>query len=281
MATERARAAAEATIQEMSPWLERAVRAGHAAHGIIYVVMGVLAVRAANGLTRPPTGPRGALGTLLDQPLGAVALGVLVVGVMYYALWELFRACCDPERVARRGGARFKRVGWLVSGLLHMSLAAALARTWVNGRRVQSDDAVARDSVTMILTAWPFGQGVLAAVGIGVVVTGVVFIVRAWRFSYDQHIDMSGFGPAARTWVSALCRVGSAARGVVLCLAGVFLVSAAIDADPREAISLGGALSVIGSQPYGLWLMGAVGAGLLSHGLYRLVTAWRGVFRLA
>jgi hypothetical protein len=52
---------------------------------------------------------------------------------------------------------------------------------------------------------------------------------------------------------------------------GVFLISAAVHTDAREARGLGGALFTLEQQPYGDWLLAAVASGFLAYALYLLM----------
>jgi hypothetical protein len=62
--------------------------------------------------------------------------------------------------------------------------------------------------------------------------------------------------------------VGHLARGVVFGLIGVFLVRAAWQYDPEEAIGLDGALAKVLRADYGDTLLGLVAAGLAAYGVY-------------
>src|SRR4051794_41516223 len=55
-------------------------RAGYVAKGVVYVLVGGLAVRAAAGWGGRATGSRGALRSLLDQPYGLAILAGVSVG---------------------------------------------------------------------------------------------------------------------------------------------------------------------------------------------------------
>ena len=55
---------------------------------------------------------------------------------------------------------------------------------------------------------------------------------------------------------------------VVFGLVGLFLIKAAIDYQPRKAVSLDGALAKLAHQPYGYALLGVVAAGLIAFALY-------------
>ena len=64
-----------------------------------------------------------------------------------------------------------------------------------------------------------------------------------------------------------------AGRGVVIGIAGGFLVVAALQSDPEEATGLGGALQALLREPFGPWLLGAAALGLVAYGLLMLAVA--------
>jgi choline-glycine betaine transporter len=68
-------------------------------------------------------------------------------------------------------------------------------------------------------------------------------------------------------------RFGLAARGVVIGVAGGFVIVAALRFDPSEATGLGGALQTLLQSPFGSWILGAVALGLVAYGLLMLAVA--------
>ena len=60
---------------------------------------------------------------------------------------------------------------------------------------------------------------------------------------------------------------------VVFGLVGIFLVKAAIDYNPNNAVGIDGALAKLASNSYGPFLLGIVAAGLIAFGVYSLSDA--------
>ena len=60
-------------------------------------------------------------------------------------------------------------------------------------------------------------------------------------------------------------------RMAVFGLIGWFLIKAALDFDPDEAVALDGALAKVAHAPYGPLLLGIVAAGLIGFGAFSLV----------
>jgi Domain of Unknown Function (DUF1206) len=66
----------ERAANKASPWIERLARVGYVAYGVVYVLVGVLALQAAFGGGGAATGQEGALRSILLAPLGKVLLGL-------------------------------------------------------------------------------------------------------------------------------------------------------------------------------------------------------------
>jgi hypothetical protein len=67
--------------------------------------------------------------------------------------------------------------------------------------------------------------------------------------------------------------VGLLARAIVFCLIGAFVIKAAVDYNPRNAIGLDGALQKLANESYGSWLLGLTAAGLVAYAVFCLVEA--------
>ena len=103
-------------------WL---VRLGYAARGVVYVVIGVLAVKLALGDGGKTTDQQGALGTIAQQPFGKVLLTLVAVGLLGYAAWRLLRAALGGTQ----GHDDLKdRVDGAVSGISYAILFLAATR---------------------------------------------------------------------------------------------------------------------------------------------------------
>ena len=66
---------------------------------------------------------------------------------------------------------------------------------------------------------------------------------------------------------------GHLARMVIFGLMGYFLIKAALDYNPDEAVGLDGALAKLANSAGGPIVLGAVAVGLLGFGLYSFMDA--------
>jgi len=84
-------------------------RAGFLARGIMYIVIGWIALQIAFGHSRQQADRTGALHELSSTPFGEVALWVLVVGFFGMAVWRLSEAVW-PAGEERKATARALRM---------------------------------------------------------------------------------------------------------------------------------------------------------------------------
>jgi hypothetical protein len=258
-----------------SHWVQRLARAGYAAKGVLYLLIGVLAVQVAAGVGGRTTGTSGALLVLLRQPFGRVLLALIAVGLTGYALWRLYCAAFDPKHPGRRDWRRAAvRIGYLMSATVHGGLAWQAARLAL-GHGGGGGDGQA-DQRTAELMAVPFGQWLVGIVAIGVAGYGVAQIVKVAR---GRGVEaMHGYDPNVRRTVERAARIGLVARGVVFGIMGLFLARAALQRDPSEAGGVADALRELAHQPYAPILLGGVALGLAAYGAYQLaLSRWAAV----
>ena len=260
----------EGAVEKASPWIERLARVGYAAHGTVYALVGVLALQAAFGAGKTAN-QEGALRWVLLAPLGKLLLGVIVLGLLAYALWRLFQGLLDPEKEGTDAKGIAKRLDHGLNGLFHASLAfsAGLLALGASG----GGGGGSPDDWTARLMAQPFGRWLTVIVGLTIVGIGLFQFYKAYKADFRDELKLGAMSAGAKAWTTRSGRLGYAARGVVFGVIGVFLVQAALQTDPDEARGLGGALETLARQPFGPYLLGAVALGLVAYGVFMFVVA--------
>jgi hypothetical protein len=249
-------------------WL---ARLGYVARGAVYLLVGWFSLAAAWSGARP-TDAEDALLRILDQPFGEILLGIIAVGLVFYALWRFVQGTfdLDDHGVSAKGLAI--RGALLVSAVLHIALAL-FALSIATGRPASGEEGEASRDWTAWLLAQPLGRWLVAAIGLAVIAAGFAHFAKAWREGYRRHLQAD-----ARTMriVTVVARIGLAARGVVFCFIGAFFVLAAWHSDASQSGGLGKALLTLQAQPYGPWLLALIAAGLFAFGTYSVV---QGIYR--
>ena len=265
---------AHAAARESRGWLVPLGRAGFAANGFVYLLVGVLSAQAALGVGGETTDPEGALVHIIQAPFGQVALGIVAIGLAGYAIWRLLQALLDSEQKGTDPGGLAARIGFGVSGVIYLGMAGTAVGLLLGTASSDSanGDQAAQDKTALLLNE-PFGRWLLAIVGVILIGTGVAQIVNAWRARFRDELNEGEIDQSQRDWITWAGRLGYAARGVVLWLVGLFVIVAAVQGQPEQARGLGGVLATLASQPFGPWLLGVVAVGLAAYGVFLLVEA--------
>ena len=260
-----------ASLQEERPWVARLARAGMLAPGVLYVVVGVLAIQVALGRGGANPSRQGALHAIAGGTWGTIALVLLAVGFGGYALWRFAAAALGEKVESREDVEGWKRL-WYVGRGVGYSVACFTTVKVLTGGGGSSDTQSQRRHTAEVLD-WPGGRWLVAAVGIGVIGYGAGSAYRGIARTFADDLDLHELGARSRRWVCRAGVFGWVARGVVLALIGVFLVKAAVEFDPRESKGLDAALATLAGQPFGPLLLGVVAAGLIAFGLFYGVRA--------
>jgi hypothetical protein len=259
---------------------EGAARAGLTARGVIYLLVGALALQIAFGEGGQQADRQGALEEISEKPLGSVLLWALGIGVVGMALWRLSEALFgaagpDGRKWTKRlaSAARFVFYTFVAYSVLTFAAGSGGGSGGGGG----SSDEQSKD-VTARALELPAGQWLVGAAGIGVIVAGVWIAVRALMRSYHKHLRLGEMSRRTRRAVDVTGVGGGLARGLVFAAAGVFAVRAAIEYEPDKAKGLDDTLRSFADTPAGPVLLACVAAGLVLFGLFSFAMArWRRV----
>jgi hypothetical protein len=257
---EAVREGGETVVQSTGfEWLSRA---GFVARGLIYGIIGVLALRLAVGQGGRTTNQQGALHTVANQPLGKALLTLLAIGLGGYALWRFARAAIGhgPEGT----DSKFDRVTALASGIVYAGFFIVAVRILTGSKGSSSTPKTASRDVF----GWPAGTWIVGAAGLIVIGVGLYQGYRGITRDFLKDSKTEQMSPRTKRWISRLGLIGHLSRMVVFTLVGVFLVKAAVDYNPRAAIGLDGALAKLQHNSLGPLLLGVVALGLIAFALY-------------
>lgn len=257
----------EGKNNRMRAWVGPLARFGYAAKGVVYLLVGVLAARAAFEAGRAP-GKKGALQMLLNVPFGQVLFGLVALGLIAYVLWRFTQAGLDTEGEGTSAEGIVKRLGFTASGFVYLALAVfTTARLFgAPGSSNGEGQGGAQEAAQGLMTQ-PYGQVLVGAGGLVIIGVGIYQFYRAYKAAF--HVNLKG----EHAWLVGLGRLGFAARGVVYLLIGSFFALAALNHNAARAGGLGQALRTLEKQPFGPWLLGTVALGLATYGLYAIFLA--------
>lgn len=258
-----------------SPVLAALARAGLAARGVMYIIIGIIAIEIAFGSSGQQADRTGAVRLVAATPFGAVLLWLLAIGFAGMVLWQLCNVIWGSP--GRDGRTLAKRLGALIKAAFYAVVAGSIFKYALGLGAPPSSDQQSQDLTARLMHA-PGGQALVTVAGLAVTVTGLCLGYAAWKKRFMRNLRMGQAGRRTRTLVERLGQLGGAARGAVAVSAGVFLIVAAVDASPQQAKGVDSALRALARTPLGPWLLVAVAAGLTVFGLYSFCEArWRDV----
>jgi uncharacterized membrane protein YidH (DUF202 family) len=251
------------------PWVEGLARLGFVAKGIVYVVIGFLALQAALTAGGQTTDSQGALFQIAQQPFGRILLVIMGLGLIGYALWRFVQAAVDPENNGLDAKGIVKRIGYAGIGLIHCGLAFTAFRIVLGSAGAGSSE----QTWTAKLLSQPLGQWLVIILGLMVISAGLYSCYQAYSTKFRERLKTDEMSHTEDTWVTRAGRLGLGARGLVLGIIGGFFIRAARQTDAGQSGGLEQVLDMLADQLYGRWLLGGMAVGLIAYGLYSLAEA--------
>jgi uncharacterized membrane protein len=264
--TRRARRASD------SPAAHILARAGLTARGVIYLLIGWVAVLVALGHSSREADQQGALQLLAGKPYGLVSLWLLGIGFAAYALWRLgeaaFGVTGEPPGVGPRLISLARAV--IYAGFAYLTF------TVISGS--QHSQTRQQQDITATVMRHTEGRWLVGLVGLVVVVIGLVLVSQGARRKFMKYLRTAQMSHRTRRVVELLGATGTIARGLVFALAGALVIDAAITHKASESGGIDKALLTLRDQPFGEYLMLLAALGLAAFGVYGLCEArWRKV----
>ena len=250
--------------------VERLARVGFLVKGLLYMVIGTLALQVAARAGGRVTGTRGALTTVLGQPFGHTLLLLATIGLFGYATWRILQGLFDTDGWGRDWRGLAMRASFVVRGLIHGALGLQAFRLYRGLSTFSSERKVASEALQ-----WPFGDWLVVLAGLGLIGFAVQQVYAAITCRLERNLNIEAMRREAGDWAVALSRFGVAARAVVFALLGWTIAVAGWSGDPSEVGTTESSLRTLGRQPgdLGTWLLGVTAAGLVAYGFYEIIHA--------
>ena len=255
-----------------STWLERLARGGLVARGLLYVVVAVLASQVAAGHYEARPDKQGALQAVVHQPFGRLMVLMLAAGFAGYAVWRFVEAAVGPVDQPDSTKTRFKRVGYFLRAGLYTFLFGSAVKLFIWSNSVASSEKAEADWTGRVLE-WPGGTWLIQVVGLGAIGAGLYIGWRGVAGKFRKRLKSLEMGEALCRWVRVVGTVGMVSRMLIAIMIGVFLIAAARQHNPEQAVGIDGALKRLAARAYGPTLLMVVALGLAAYGIYSFAEA--------
>lgn len=247
-------------------WVVPVMRAGYAARGVVYVVVGALALNAAWTGGRAE-GTTGAIAAMRDTGFGAAILWAVAIGLFAYALWRGLAAAMDLESHGEDGSGWIARAGLTVSAVIHAALGIYAARVAMGGGG-SGGGGTTEDWTAQVLQV-PAGRWIVMIGGLIVIGAGGYYAWKGWSESYRERLKAC----EATRELGPVCKVGLIAHGAAIAIIGGFFVYAGWTASAEEAGGLAQAFQTVREAPFGRILLGLLALGMVAFAVECFVQA--------
>ena len=249
-------------------------RGGYAARGVVYLIIGLFAVLAAQGSSQPADS-HSSLEALLSQPFGGVLVGVVIVGLLAFAAWRVLQATRDVDHHGREFKGLVIRGGLLVGGFTYGALAFFALGLLVSGLKSSggsSDGGQAKDLLAAILS-WDHSNLLVSVVALVPLGLGIVHIIKGYKASFEKYFEAD---EDVMKYVRPVSRFGLIARGVAFIEIAVLLAVSGSSYQAMHPPGMKDALNGLQDLPAGGLVLLIVALGLIAFSVYSFAqAAWR------
>jgi hypothetical protein len=245
----------------------RLYRFGYATKGVVYFLMGCLALATVIGLAYSPGGPEKVMLWLSHNPLGNLLLGVLGTGLAAYASYKIYSGLLDNRDVGADASGLANRLGWIINGIAYGSLAWS-AYGLMLGVGLGEDP---RKDIIGIVLDYEYGYVPVTLIGAIIAGVGGFQIYLALRGNHMKLLENGGFGRYTGAFFNNLGRFGIITISLVYLIMGYFLYRAAWTIDPEKFKGVGDSLTYLKSFDVRTLLIGVLGLGLLAYSAFMWV----------
>lgn len=239
-------------------------------YGAVHVLVAWLALQIVLG-GDAKSDSKGALAEIASTSIGPILLWTVAIGLFLFALWQLSEAASGfryitekRKRVGKRLGAAARATTATLIGVGAIKIVTGKGGTDTTGEQQE---------LTARVLALPFGQWLVGAVAIGILVTAAVIFYKGVKRSFTKDLDMSELPDGTQQWVRRVGRVGWIGKGVAYGVISGLVGLAAITANPEESGGMDKALHTVAGQPYGVVLLVLIALGLAAFGVYCFAAA--------
>ncbi len=247
-------------------------RIGLGARGLVYLLVGTLAILAGLGLKGGRVSDqREALAQVRHWPLGNFVLWFVALGLAAYVAWRLVQIF-SADRWTTRLIA-------LVSGTIYGGIVASALWPLLGYGEPAGDNRRIEESTAWVLTH-PLGWGLVVSAGVGVAIAATWQFTQAFTARFARHLRGENLSETQQRWSCWAGRVGYGVRGLAFSLVALFLLHAGLAGDAGKAGGMEEALQALAAQPLGWVWLTLAGAGLAIFGLWSMLEArYRSEFR--
>jgi hypothetical protein len=245
--------------------LRLGARLGLLARAVFYALLAYLAAAVAGGWNRDgrQANANGALAAVAGGGSGRLALLAGAVGFAAFGAMRVAGAVGDHSV------GRLRRLTTVGQGLFYVAMAATTAMFLLGRRQTGSEQQ--HQGTTARLLSEPAGRWLVAAISVAVLGVCLWQVWVAVSQGYTDSLRTEQMSSGTRRLARFVGAAGIAARAAIVAPVGIFLLLAAISAEPRRARGLDAYLAELATTTGGRALVWTAAAGFLVFAVYTLL----------
>ncbi len=244
--------------------LETWARLGYAARGLVYLILGWIALSSGKAMSTSET-----VQAVEDLPAGAPLLAILALGLFGYGLYKIYSAALDLDDKGDDAKGWVQRIARIGGGLAYWFLAYVAAKQLLGGKDNQAEAGQAsgsggtqQEAATDVAQA-AGGDTLLIVAGLVVLAVAATQFYIAFKAKFMEEM------PGAPNWVKPAGQAGYAARAIVVAMVGYFIVQAGLDGERLR--NFGDALAFLRQNYQTVFKL--IAGGLVLFGIVSLMMA--------
>ncbi|CRM02235.1 MULTISPECIES: DUF1206 domain-containing protein [Pseudomonas] len=247
-------------------------RGGYAARGLLYLIIGLFALLAAQDSTKPKDSHK-SLEALLSQPFGYFLVGLVVAGLLAFAAWRVLQATRDVDHHGKALKGLVIRAGLLAGGLVNGALAFFALGLLISGiERSGHSGGQSKDWLAHVLS-WDHSNLMLYLIALIPLGVGIAHIIKGWKASFEKYFEAD---EDVMRYVRPVSRFGLVARGVVFIEIALLLAISGSTYQAMDPPGMKEALNALQNLPAGWLILMVMASGLIAFSVYSFSQAfWR------
>lgn len=256
---------AEETVRH--PFVKKLARFGFYTKGVLYIVIGILAILLVAGLRGGKIAdPTGAMGVIAQKNFGKVLLIFFIVGAIGHGVWNILRGAADVDDAGTDWFGIIKRIISIGVGVFYIGLALT-AWSILFTENVSDANGQLPKTLTSVLFALPLGAVLVFIIGLSVIGAGFHECYNGISGKFQENYRSWEIKGWHQTFITILGVMSFTARALIFLLMGWFFITAAIKYNADEAAGIDGALLAVAQTSYGGILLFVTAIGLVCHGI--------------
>jgi hypothetical protein len=250
-----------------SSFVHKLARVGAVSIGIVYVLIGVIALLSLMQLRSGGADESSVLNLMKKIPFGEGLISLIFLGLLAYIFWKFYNALEDPYGYGTNTKGVFKRIGLAAAGLGYGVIAWSAIMAALNLASGTHGHPTDQRQMVWNIFQWNKGELLVGIFGGIVAIVGIAQFVYVIKKGYREKLRVQAISKTKKTIIAVLAWAGHFARGTILLIIAYFIVRAAMQSNASEVVNTDKAFNFLGDQVNHLSFI-LVAAGTICYGFY-------------